>query len=159
MSLLSFFEWMQSLSVSAFFLETTWSIPIIQCAHLIAVTVFFGAIFLVDVRLLGQGLIGTPVAQLSRDVEPWLIWSFVVLVVTGMPQLASTALKQYYSPFFWGKMELLLLGVIFTFTIRQKVALADEAHLGQSWPKVVGLVSIGIWAGVAIGARLIGLFS
>ena len=159
MSLLPFFEWMQSLAVSEFFLETTWSTPIIQCAHLIALTVFSGAILVVDVRLLGQGLTRTPVAQLSRDAGPWLIWSFVLLVVTGMPQLASTALKQYYSPFFWGKAELLLLGAIFTFTIRRKIALADEAHVGQFWPKVVGLVSIGIWAGVIIGARLIGLLS
>ena len=159
MSLLPFFEWMQDLSVSAFFLETVWPTPIVQCAHLIAVTVFAGAILVVDVRLLGQGLIRTPLAQLSRDAEPWLIWSFVVLIVTGMPQLTSTALKQYYSPFFWGKMELLLLGVIFTFTIRRKVVLADEARTGPFWPKVVGLVSIGIWAGVAIGARLIGLLS
>ena len=159
MSLLPFFQWLQGLSFSAFFLETVWPTPIVQCIHLVAVTVFAGAILVVDVRLLGQGLIRTPLAQLAREAEPWLLWSFVVLVVTGMPQLTSTALKQYYSPFFWGKMELLLLGVIFTLTIRRKVTLADEARTGPFLPKVVGLVSIGIWVGVAVGARLIGLLS
>ena len=84
-----------------------------------------------------------PLAQLSRDAERWLIGSFVVLLLSGVPQAMSTALKQYYSPFFWWKMQVLFLGLVFTFTIRRKVALAGEERLGSVWPKLVGLVSQG----------------
>ena len=31
-----FFVWMQDSAVSAYFLENTWSSPIVQCAHLLA---------------------------------------------------------------------------------------------------------------------------
>ncbi len=157
--LLPFFEWMQGIPLSVLFLESTWLTPIIQCVHLVALTVFAGAVLIVDMRLLGRGLTTTPLAQVARDAQPWLIWAFVVLLVTGIPQLTSTALKQYYSPFFWWKMEGLLLGLIFTFTLRRKITLADEVRLGPFWPKVVGIFSITIWTGVAIGARLIGLMS
>lgn len=150
---------MQAHPLSVALLGSTWLTPIIQCMHLVALVVFAGAVLVVDVRLLGRGLTRTPVSQLARDAEPWLIWGFVILLITGLPQMTSTALKQYYSPFFWWKMEGILLGLIFTFTLRRKVTLADETRVGPIWGKVVGLFSIVLWTGVTIGARLIGLLS
>ena len=95
--------------------------------------------------------------QLARAAEPWLYGSFAMLVVTGVPQMASTALKQYYSPFFWWKMEALLVGVILTVTVRRWLTSKEEGQLGPVWPKVVGVTSIALWTSVATGARLIGL--
>ena len=157
MSMLPFFEWMGGLRLSAFFLESVWPTPIVQNIHLIAVAVFAGSVLLVDLRMLGRGLTDTPLADLARTVEPWLIGSFVVLVLSGIPQMTSTALKQYYSPFFWWKMQAVLIGVIFTVTVRRRMARRTEAELGPVFPKVVGVVSIALWTSVTIGARLIGL--
>jgi len=120
---------------------------------------FAGAILIVDVRLLGRGLTNTPVAQLAREAEKWLLGAFAVLLSSGIPQVFATALKEYYSPYFWLKMQLILAGLVFTFTIRRKVALADEERMGKVWPKLVALVSIAIWTSAAIWARLIGLLS
>jgi hypothetical protein len=159
MSLQPFFQWMGEQSFSAFFLETVWPTPIIQCIHLVAVSVFAGALLLVDFRLMGTGLKDTPLPRLARVAEFWLIGSFVVLVLTGIPQMASTALKQYYSPFFWWKMEMVLIGLIVTVTIRRKLASTEESQLGPVLPKLVGAVSIALWTSVTIGARLIGLLS
>ncbi len=157
MSMLPFFEWMGRLRLSAFFLESVWPTPIVQNIHLIAIAVFAGSVLVVDLRMLGRGLKETPLAELARSVEPWLIGSFVVLVLSGIPQMTSTALKQYYSPFFWWKMQAVLIGVIWTVTVRRRMSMRTEAELGPVWPKVVGLVSIAIWTSVAVGARLIGL--
>ena len=154
-----FFQWMGGLSFSQFFLTSVWPTPIIQCIHLIAVSVFAGALLVVDLRLLGRGLTSSSIPKLAGAAQPWLVWSFVVLFLSGTPQMMSTALKQYYSPFFWWKMEALLLGLIYTFTLRRKLVQTDEARLGPFWPKVAGLFSISVWTGVAIGARLIGLLS
>lgn len=159
MSLQPLFEWMQGLALSAYFLETVWPTPIVQCIHLVAIAVFAGAVLLVDLRLLGRGLTGTPIPQLARAAQPWLVWSFVMLVLTGIPQMTSTALKQYYSPFFWWKMEAVFVGLVVTFVIRRIIASKEEGHFGPVWPKVVGVTSIALWTSVAIGARLIGLLS
>ncbi len=157
--LLPFFQWMQGLGISAFFLDTVWPTPIIQVIHLTALGVFSGSVVLVDLRLLGRGLTDMPLAKLAREAEPWFIGAFIVLLITGLPQLTSTAIKQYYSPFFWMKMEAMVIALIFTFTLRRKVTRTDESRLGLYYPKAVALVSLGLWSGVAIGARLIGLFS
>ena len=155
--MLPFFEWMGELRFSAFFLESIWPTPIVQNIHLVAVAVFAGSLLVVDIRMLGRGLTDTPLSQLARSAEPWLIGSFTVLVLTGIPQMSSTALKQYYSPFFWWKMQAVLIGVILTVTVRRWVSMRTEAQLGPVWPKVVALVSIALWTSVTIGARLIGL--
>ena len=154
-----FFQWMGGLPFSAFFLETVWPTPIIQCIHLIAVSVFAGALLIVDLRLLGSGLTSSSIPKLAGAAQPWLIGSFVVLVLSGMPQMMSTALKQYYSPFFWWKMEMVGLGLIVTFVVRKVIASKEEGHFGPVWPKVVGITSIALWTSVTIGARLIGLLS
>ena len=154
-----FFEWMQGLALSAFFLESVWPTPIVQCIHLVAVAVFAGALLLVDLRLLGTGLTMASIPQVARAAQPWLVGSFVVLVLTGIPQMTSTAMKQYYSPFFWWKMQAVFVGLVVTFLIRRHIASKEEGHYGPVWPKVVGVTSIALWTSVTIGARLIGLLS
>lgn len=158
-ALLPFFQWLGGISISQYFLDNTWATPIVQVIHIVAVALFVGAVLVVDIRLLGRGLTDTPLPKLARMTEPFLIWSFVVLVVTGIPQLTSTALKQYYSPFFWWKMEAMLFAVILTLTVRRRLTRMDESRLGSFWPKLIGLTSLGLWTAVVIGARLIGLLS
>jgi hypothetical protein len=55
-------------------------------------------------------------------------------------------------------MGLLLLAVIYTFTIRRTATLTDEARMGPVWGKVVGFVSLVLWTSVTIGGRVIGFF-
>jgi hypothetical protein len=159
MSLLSFFKWLEQLPPSTFIRASAWLGAMINVAHLLCLVMLAGAILIVDLRLLGGGMTRQPVAQVARDARPWLIAGLVGMLLTGIPQVLSTAMKQYYSPFFWMKMEFLLVAVIFTFTLKHKVTMADETRVGRFWSALVGLVSIGLWTGAAINARLIGLLS
>lgn len=156
--LLPFFQWMQESPASMHILNNTWFSPIVQVMHLVALAIFTGSILIVDLLLIGVGVTGTSLAKVARDARPWFFWGLIALFITGMPSVASTAMKQYFSPFFWWKMELLMLGLVFTYTIRQKFV---DNYVGSSsiWPKVAGMFSIAVWTGVAIGARLIGLLS
>ena len=154
---LELFEWMQESTLSAIFQGAVWYSPLIQVAHLVAVAVFAGALLVVDLRLLGTGLTQTPLKQVAQDAQPWLMGGLIALTITGTPSLFSLAIKQYYSPFWWWKMEMLALGLVFIFTVRRKVLQSDETQDGSFWPKVVGLISMGLFLGVTIGARLIGL--
>ena len=157
--LLPFFQWMDDLVISGVLRNSPWLGPGINIMHLLALTVFAGAVLMVDLRLLGAGLTRQPAAQVARAAQPWLIGGFIGLTLTGIPQLLSTGTKQYYSSFFWGKMEILAVALIFTFTLRRWVTQADETRVGPVWSKVVALVSITLWATVTVGARLIGLLS
>jgi len=153
MSLLPLFEWMEAVP----FFEGTWQYvgPAFNLVHLLSMVVFWGAILIVDMRLLGTVLPRRPVAQIACDAQPWLVGGFLMLVATGVPAVIATSMGQYYNPVFWFKMYVLLVATIFTFTVRHKVARADEARVGAVWGKVVAFLSIGLWATVAASARLI----
>jgi hypothetical protein len=155
--LLPFFEWMGTLWASTPFHDSVWSTPILGSVHLLALVTFAGAVLVVDLRLLGRGLTNTPISQLSRTAEPWLMGSFLVLVVSGLPQIATTPLKAYHSPFFWLKMQAVLIGVMLTLTVRRRMSMRTDAELGPVWPKVVALLSLALWTSAMIGARWIGL--
>jgi hypothetical protein len=157
--LLPFFQWLGELGPSIAIRDSVWIYALDQCAHLVALAVFAGAVLIVDLRLIGGGLRDRPIPQVTRDAQPWLVWAFVALVVTGIPQVMSNAIKEYYSDIFWWKMWILLVAVIFTFTIRQKVAMSAQPGRGSIATKLVGLVSIALWGGVAVTARLIGLLT
>jgi hypothetical protein len=155
-----FFQWMNDLAVSKAIGESIWIYPLVQAIHLLFLALFAGALLIVDLRLMGFGIREQPVARLARDARPWLIVGFLGLVVTGMPQLMQNAMREYFSDFFWLKMYFIPVALIFTFTIRQKVASADESRFTPLVGKLVGLTSILLWiGGVAIPARLIGLFT
>lgn len=139
--------------------ESSWIFALVQAFHLLALGFLAGALLLVDLRLLGRGFSQQPVARVARDARPWLIGSIVAMVATGFPQFISLATKEYESPYFRWKMLLLLIALVYTFTIRQRVAYAPEGRFGGGVAKLVALVSVGLWTAVAVHGRLIGFFS
>jgi hypothetical protein len=157
--LLPFFQWMEAMPMSQAIARSSWLAAVFNLAHLLALVVFIGSVLIVDLRLLGTGMRGQPLARLARDARPWMIGSLWALLITGIPQLTTYAMKQYYSPFFWFKMEVLVVALIFAFTIRHRITQADEARVGPVWGKLVGFTSIALWTAVAVPARLIGLLS
>ena len=158
--MLSYFEWLNNLAVSTAIRESVWMSPLVNVAHLVALVMFVGAVLIVDLKLLGNANEeGTPVAAIARGAEPWLLLGFFLLFLTGVPQLISNALREYYSIFFWFKMVVMVVALIFTFTIRRRVTLAPEGQFGTGARKLVGALSILLWGSVAIPARLIGLFT
>jgi hypothetical protein len=157
MSLQPFFESVETLAFSAAIRESAWMAAMVNILHILALVVFVGAILIVDLRLLRTGLTRQPVSRGARDAQPWLIGALIGMVLTGVPQAMSTSIKQYYSPYFWLKMEVLAVALIFTFTLRRWVTLAPEDRVGPFWSGVVGLTSIALWTVVPVCGRLIGL--
>src|SRR5688572_27633055 len=127
--------------------------PTVNLIHLVSMVFLMGALLIVDLRLLGTGMKDTPVRQVARDAQPWLLVGLAGVIITGIPQLAERATDQYVNSSFWVKMYLLLFGLIWVFTIRRKLTQADEVH--GALPKVVALVSMFCFFGVAALARLI----
>jgi len=156
MSLLPFFTWCEQSAVGETIRNSQWLFPVIESIHLLALVLIAGAVLVVDMRLFGVGLRRQPVAQLARDAQPWLIGGLTVMVITGVLLFLSEAIKCYYSPAFAVKMTSLFLALVFTFTVRRKVALADERRVGPLWSKLVAVVSVALWSGVGIGGRWIG---
>ena len=156
MSLLPFFEWCENTAVGHAIRSSLWLFPVIESFHLLALALIGGAVLVVDLRLLGFGLRRQPVARLARDAQPWLVGGLFVMVPSGILLFTSEAIKCYYSPAFWTKMTFLLPTIVFTFTVRRKVATADETRVGPLWGKLVALVSVTLWSVVGAAGRWIG---
>ncbi len=127
--------------------------PIVNLVHLLCMVTFIGALLIVDLRLMGTGLTGRPVREIARDAQPWLAGGFIGLVLTGIPAVMSTATLQYTNRMFWFKMYLLAVACVFTITVRRRMTQTDEVR--GALPRIVGLLSIVAWLGVAASARLI----
>jgi hypothetical protein len=147
--LMPLFEWMESLAVYG---SSPYIGPVVNLVHLSSMVVFMGALLIVDLRLLGVGR-QMALPQVARDARPWLLGGLVGIVLTGIPQLAERATDQYTTSTFWVKMYLLAFGLIWLFTVRRRAEQAEESR--GAWPKVVALVSIVSFLGVAALARLI----
>jgi hypothetical protein len=156
MSLLEFCQWIQFSPPLIAMRSSPWLFPVIATIHLMGLSVIGGAVLLVDLRLLGWGLRSQPVAQLSRDAERWLFRGLAVMIVTGILLFMCFATKYYYLTFFWVKMAALIAVVIFTVSVRRRVAMADETGVNARLRRAVALVSLSLWTTVALGGRYIG---
>jgi len=145
-----FAQWSEATSLGRMIRNSEYAFPMIEFVHLAALAAIGGAVLIVDMRLLGLGLKKTSVAQLARDAQPYVTGSLIVMLATGFALYTSEATKCYASVAFWIKMVSLLFAMVYTYTIKKRVAAADHAN------KLVAVVSIALWFGVAWGGRWIG---
>ena len=153
---LAFFEWCETTWIGALIRDSAWLFPVIESVHLLALAAIGGAVLLVDLRLLGVGLRQRPVAELARDAEPWLAWSLVVMLATGVMLFSSEAVKCYYSPAFWVKMTTLPIALVYVATVRRWVAGREEGRIRPAWRALAGGISVALWFTVAAAGRWIG---
>ena len=154
--LLAFFQWCESTALGTAIRMSPWAFAVIESVHLLGLAVIGGVVLLVDLRMLGFGLRDQRIAEIARAAFPWLVGSLIVMLLTGVGLFLSEPLKCYDSRPFWVKMISLTLALLFTFTVRWKVTMADEARLRPIWFKLVALVSLTLWFGVGAGGRWIG---
>ena len=152
---MTFIEYMYTLERTKFLNSSIYIIPAFNLVHLLSMAMFLGALWMVDLRLLGGVLPRRPLAEVARDAHPWLLGGFLGLVATGIPAFMQTASAQVMNPVFHTKMAVLLVATIFTFVVRRRLTQADEARVSPIWFKLAALVSICLWVTVATSARLI----
>jgi uncharacterized protein DUF6644 len=156
MSLLEIFQWCYDTPVGETIRNSTWLFPVIEAFHLLGLGLTIGAVLLVQLRLLGVGLNGQPVAQLASSAEPLLLLGLAVMFTTGIPLFMSESIKAFYSAAFWIKMTSLLLVLIFTFTIHRRLTRTDITSERPGLARMIAAISLILWFGVAWGGRWIG---
>jgi len=153
------FVWIEHSRLGTSVNGSLWAFAAFEAAHLLALAVIGGAVLVVDLRLLGWVFPRQSVREVAREARPWLIGSIIAMFLTGIPLLSSLAFSKYYfNEAFRLKMYFLAAALIFTFAIRQRIALGDEAKANSRVGKIIAVMSVLLWSGVGIMGRGIGFY-
>jgi len=156
-SLHPLFQWIEATQLAMTINNSKYAFAIIEFFHLMSLAVIGGAVLVVDARLLGFGFKNQKVSEVAVAARPWLLGSLVGILVTGLLMFSSLAAGKYYwNVGFWWKMYFLAAAIVFTFVVRQPYAMRGDAAAGTSKARLIAVVSIGLWLGVAIMGRAIG---
>jgi hypothetical protein len=155
--LLSFCQWADDSFFGHAVRNSAWLFPFVEIFHLLALGILGGTVLIVDLRLLGVKFGREPVSDLARDVQPLMLGSLAVMLISGFLLFSSESVKMYGNTPFRAKMIFLLLAIVFSFTAHRKLVLSDAPGASPLLSKVVAVVSLLLWAGVGIAGRAIGI--
>jgi hypothetical protein len=138
---------------------TEWLFPIVETCHVLTLTVVFGSIAMVDLRLLGLASRGTPVARLTEEVLPWTWSAWILAAITGSTMFVSKAVT--YADNFDFRMKFLFMALaavnmlVFHFGAYRRVS-----EWGAGAPpraaRMAGGLSLTFWLAVIFFGRWIG---
>ncbi|MGD1071892.1 MAG: DUF6644 family protein [Bryobacteraceae bacterium] len=147
-------QWLGHTGIAQAIHNSSWLFPFVEIFHLLALALLGGTVLLIDMRFFNLGFRSKSMPELFRDVEPWLVLSLAVMLLSGFLLFMSEAVKMYTNEAFRYKMLFLALALVFTFTIHRKVANAGTAR--PLMGRLIALISLALWTGVGLGGRAIG---
>ena len=138
--------------------ESTWGFAGASIVLLFGIVLLVGGVCLMSLRLLGVVMRDRPISRLARDFRGWTLVGLVMTLVSGISMWAGHGIMPdlYESGPFWLEMELLLVALIFHFTLYQWVTNRDDAA-----PVLRGftaVLALFLWFGVGVAGRAIGFF-
>ena len=148
-------EWTISWTIGG----TNW-FPLLESIHVIAATMVVGSILWVALRLLGVAAIQYPIKTMSRESLPWAWGAFAIASVTGVGMFITRAASHVLNPAFQSKIILLMLAGLnmayFHFKLYKNVEHYESTTAPSMQLKIVGSLSLFLWAGVMLAGRWIG---
>src|SRR5579884_3956666 len=101
--------WLESSQVADGIRNSLYLFPLIESFHVFGLTLVFGTIAIIDLRLLGLTSPGRPFSRVASDVLKWTWAAFGLTVSTGLLMFSTNAGVYYHNSFFRAKMLLLAL--------------------------------------------------
>jgi hypothetical protein len=138
-----------------------WTYGLLNLGHILGIAALFGAVLILDLRLLGLWR-GLPLAALARATVPLAATGFTVAAASGLSMLSFNATEYAGNPFLYTKLPLILFGLL-NVAIVQRLGAWRRARAGaapQAGDGVVlaaaGAVSLLVWLAVVTCGRMIG---
>lgn len=144
-------EWMRS-SVLA--------MPWVNAIHILCVTLVFGSILVVDLRLLGLLDRGRSMRVVSGEMLRFTWAAFIGAVLTGLMYFSANATTYWFNlPFRFKMLVILLAGVnmlLFQSITFRKVGQWDRSMPPPAAARLAGALSILLWITALVLGRVIG---
>ena len=140
--------------------DAVWLFPLIESTHVVGLSLVFGTILIIDLRLLGVASTQRSFKQMASDILKWTWAAFALTALTGGLMFITNARVYYHNSFFRIKMLLLALSginmLVFELTAGRTIHRWDKAPSAPRAGKAAAALSLAMWIGIIIMGRLVG---
>ncbi len=147
---------LQNLGPIAALRASTWTYPAVNAVHIIGLSMLFGAILPLDLRMLGVWR-SVPLETMARILVPLAATGFVIAAITGTLLFAVSAVDYAQMDLFLAKMALVALALINAAVLRfgaWRDVLRAESVTARA--RLAGAASLLLWVSVIFAGRAIG---
>jgi len=150
--------WLSETSLHSAMVNYSWMFPMMETLHFLGLTVLFGSLLLVDLRVMGLVKF-VNMNEAMKYYIPLAIGAFTVNLISGISFLCADPYSYFPNLGFQWKMGMIVVAGInaIWFWIGEHKELQQLAD-GQDAPfraKVIALISIVVWLAVIILGRMI----
>lgn len=160
MSITAFLAWLESSNLADSIRTSSYLFALIESFHVIGLTLVFGTITIVDLRLLGVASIHRPFTKVASDILKWTWAAFALAAVTGSLLFITNANVYFHNFYFRSKMILLALSglnmLVFSFTVGRSVQHWDKDPVVPLAGRAIAVVSLVLWITIIFCGRWIG---
>jgi hypothetical protein len=151
-----FMTWMQTSALGHFMRESgPWTYAIVNLLHILGVASLFGAVVILDLRLMGVWR-RTPLAALAEAAAPVAAFGFALAATSGIGLLSTKATEYIGNPFLYIKFPAVAIGLVNALVLnfspawqaRGRRELSRRENRQLAW---MGGTSLACWL-TAIGA-------
>jgi hypothetical protein len=149
----------ESTSLAGWIRDSLYAFPLIESFHVIGLTLVFGTIAIVDLRLLGLASVQRPFSRVAEIVR-WTWAAFGLTILTGSLMFITNA-SVYFSnlQFRWKILLIALSGlniVVFELTCGRNVHRWDKDKAAPPLGKLAGILSLILWVSIIFLGRWVG---
>ena len=137
-SLVNFLNWVGETPISQWIAELSWAFPALEVVHVFAISIVFGTVAIIDLRLLGLASTSRPYTAMARELLPWTWSAFGLAALSGGFLIVSRPVGYYENADFRIKFLVMAFAgvnmLVFHWITARNVAQWDkgrDAALGQ----------------------------
>ena len=149
----------QKTSLSALIDQHFWVIPIIQTIHILAIGATIGSVLMINLRIFQLAGRSRTMTETVRRYLPWVWWSLLVLLLTGIGMTIGEPVRELTNPIFWIKMVLIVIAASislwFQGSVRRNVARWELTHGGRVVIRAGSAAVIVMWCLIMLAGRWI----
>jgi hypothetical protein len=153
--------WLQSSAIGHAMRESgVWTYGVVNLVHILGVASLFGAVLVLDLRLLGLWR-NITLAAISRPTVPVAVTGFAMAAISGVGLLATKATEYIGNPFIYIKFPAIGLGILNVAALNSLSAwkqhrIRELSSREQSKLAVFGGISLFCWLTAITAGRMIG---
>lgn len=153
----SLIAWLSTSALHSWIIDNNWVTPILEVLHFVGLCLMFGALLVIDTRMIGW--FRDISVKAVHSLLPWVFLGFGINLFTGILFVFYDPGRYLINISFQIKMLLVILAglnaLLYYWKIHPEIAFWERCTETPMLGKVVGAGSLAIWVGVLVCGRMI----